>query len=119
MITFDWVTLPIAECLCFVEYNTSLTSFCDKCNPPEIYLQEFMYLFVYFCLSGTATTVYESSHARGGIVAAAASIHQAIAMHDPRHVCDLHHSSRQCWIPQIEARDRTHVLMNTSWVHYY
>ena len=44
---------------------------------------------------------------------------RAIAMPDPSHTCDLHHSSRQCWIlsPLIEARDRTCNLMVTSWVH--
>ena len=43
-----------------------------------------------------------------------------IAMRDPSQVCDLHHSSRQCWIfnPLSEARDWTHVLMDTSWVCY-
>ena len=32
----------------------------------------------------------------------------------------LHHSSRQCWIhnPLSGARDRTCILMDTSWVHY-
>ena len=44
---------------------------------------------------------------------------RATAMQDPSHLCDLHHSSRQCRIlnPLIEARDRTHVLMDASQVH--
>ena len=35
---------------------------------------------------------------------------------DPSHNCDLHHSSQQCHIPfpLSEARDRTHILMDTS-----
>ena len=42
-------------------------------------------------------------------------------MQDLSHVCDLHHSSRQCWIlnPLTEARNRTHILIDTSWVHYH
>ena len=42
----------------------------------------------------------------------------ATAMPDPSHVCDLHHSSWQCWIlnPPSEARDQTHILMDTRWV---
>ena len=38
----------------------------------------------------------------------------------PSLVCDLHHSSQQCWIlnPLSEAGDHTHVLMDSSWVHY-
>ena len=38
----------------------------------------------------------------------------ATAMRDLSLVCDLHHSSRQCWIlnPLSEARDRTRNLMD-------
>jgi len=44
----------------------------------------------------------------------------AVAMPDQSHVCDLHHSSRQHWIinPLSRARDRTRVLMYTTWVLY-
>ena len=40
----------------------------------------------------------------------------AIAMRDPSHICDLHHSSRQCQIlnPLSEARDQTYVFLNTG-----
>ena len=43
----------------------------------------------------------------------------ATATPDPSHICDLHHSSWQCQIlnPPSEARDQTHVLMDTSQVH--
>ena len=45
----------------------------------------------------------------------------ATATQDPRCVCDLHHSSRQCRIPSpvSEARDQTRVLMDTSRVCYH
>ena len=35
------------------------------------------------------------------------------ATRDPSHVCNLHHSSWQCWIlnPLGEARDRTYILI--------
>ena len=38
----------------------------------------------------------------------------------PSCICDLHHSSWQCQIPNplSEARNQTRVLMDTSWVHY-
>ena len=46
----------------------------------------------------------------------------ATAIPDPSHVCslshicELHHSLRQCWIldPLSEAKDRTHILINIS-----
>ena len=37
----------------------------------------------------------------------------------PSYVCDLHHSSWQCWIlnPPNKARDQTCIIMDPSWVH--
>ena len=44
----------------------------------------------------------------------------ATAMQDPSPICDLYHSSRQRQIlnPVSDTRDRTHVLLDTSRVHY-
>ena len=44
----------------------------------------------------------------------------ATAMPDPSRICNLHHSSWQHWILNRlgRARDGTHVLTDTSWVHY-
>ena len=44
----------------------------------------------------------------------------ATAMGDLSSVCNLHHSSQQCWIlnPLSKARDRTHILMATSWIRF-
>ena len=46
--------------------------------------------------------------------------YEATAMPDLSCICDLHRSSRQCWILKLlsKARDQTLVLMDTSWVHY-
>ena len=42
----------------------------------------------------------------------------ATAMQDPSHICDLYHSSQQCWIPNplSEAGDRTLILMDARWI---
>ena len=39
---------------------------------------------------------------------------------DPSLICDLHHSLWQCQNPEPlnEARDLTHTLMDSSWIHY-
>ena len=39
---------------------------------------------------------------------------------DPSHVCNLYHSSwqRRIFNPLSEARDQTHILMDTGWFHY-
>ena len=44
----------------------------------------------------------------------------ATATGDLSLICDLYHSSRQCQIlnPLSEARDQTHILTDTSQVHY-
>ena len=44
----------------------------------------------------------------------------ATATQDLSYVCDLHHSSWQCWIlnPLKEARDQICILIDTSQVHY-
>ena len=45
----------------------------------------------------------------------------AKATQNPSHIWNLHHSSRQRHIlnPLCEARDQTHILMNTSQVRYH
>ena len=44
----------------------------------------------------------------------------ATATPDPIHTCDLHHSSWQHQVlsPLSEARDRTLILKDTSWIRY-
>ena len=44
----------------------------------------------------------------------------ATAMPDPSRDFDLRHSAQQHWIPDplSEARDRTRILMDTSWIHF-
>ena len=60
-------------------------------------------LFYFVFLFRAAPTAYGSSRASGQIGA----IPAGTETQDPSHVCDLHHSSQQCWIPnpQSKARD--------------
>ena len=83
---------------------------------------EIMYYTVYFyccCLfafSRAPPEGYGGSQARGLMELYPLAYATAAAMPDPSHVCDLHHSSMQCWIltPLSRARDRTHNLMVRS-----
>ena len=82
-------------------------------------------MFVLFCFvlffvfSRAAPMAHGGSQARGRIRAVAAGLHHGLRTSDPSHIWDLHHSSwqHQTLNPLSEARDRTHVLIDTSWVH--
>ena len=83
-----------------------------------ILLYYFILLF-YFLLSKATPVAYVNSQARGQIGATAVAI--ATVMQSPSCVCKLHHSSWQHWIsnPLSEAREQTHILMDTSWTHFH
>ena len=89
--------------------------------------KESTYLFIYFlsfCLFRAAPTAYGGSQARGLIGAAAAGLYHHHHSNTRSKMCllfcNLHHSSRQCWIliPLSEASDRTYNLMVPSWIHF-
>ena len=62
----------------------------------DFFFQEFPYcFFVCVCLFRATITVYGGFQARGRSGAVAAT---ATATPDPSRICDLHHSSWQCWI---------------------
>ena len=65
---------------------------------------------------------YGSSQTRGRIGAIIVSLHHRHSnTMDPSHISHLHHSSWQCWIPDLlsEARDQIRILMDTSWIHFH
>ena len=76
--------------------------------------------FFFFCLFRAAPTVYRSYRLGVELELQLLAYATATAMWDPSSICDLHHSSRQCWIlnPLRKARDWTCILMDTSWVGY-
>ena len=73
-----------------------------------------------FLGGGSAPVAYGSFQARGQLGAAAASLRYSHINTGPGHFCDLHHSSRQCQTLNYlnEARDGTHILVETSRVCY-
>ena len=80
----------------------------------------FIYLFIYLIFLGPHPW-HMSSQARGQIGAVASGLARATAMPDLSCICELHHSSQQHQIlnPLSRARDRTHILMDASQVHYH
>ena len=80
----------------------------------------FFIFFAFFFFFRATPTAYGSSQAKGRIGAVAASLHHSTTMWDPSHICDLHHSSQQCRIPDplSKARDQTGILMDASRVHF-
>ena len=70
----------------------------------------------FFLLFRAALTAYGGSQARSQIRTTAASHSHS---HSNSYVFDLHHSSWQHWTLNLlsEARDRTCILLDRSWVH--
>ena len=84
-------------------------------------LSPWFFFFFFFFNFKAAPVAHGSSQARGQIGAAPGSLSTATAMRDPSHVCNLYHSSQQCQVLNTlsEDRDRTGILMHTSWVPYH
>ena len=79
------------------------------------------YFFFFFWSFWVALVAHGGSQARGPIGTVATGLHHSHsnATLDLSHICNLHHCPRQRQIlnPPREARDRTHILMDASWVH--
>ena len=75
----------------------------------------FVLLSFFFSFRATPKA-YGGSQARGQIGSVAAGLHTATATWDLSCICNVHHSSGQCWIlnPLSEARDWTCILMDPS-----
>ena len=82
-------------------------------------LSLFIYLCIYFAL-GAAPAAYGGSQGSISELQLLACDATAPATPDPSRICDLHHSSQQRRIPDplSEARDRTHLLMDTRQIRF-
>ena len=80
----------------------------------------FFFFFFFSLLAFRAVpTAYGSSQARAQTGAVATGLQRSHSQRDPSCVCDLYHSSQQRQILNSlsEARNRTHILMDTSQNH--
>ena len=90
----------------------------------SFFLPSSLSFFLYFCvclyLFRAALAAYGSYQATGWLRVAAASLHHSHSNTGLSSICNPHRTSRQCWILKrgslSEARDQTHVLMDTSQV---
>ena len=69
------------------------------------------FLFFFFFFFRAAPVAYGTSWARGQI---------SEATRDSSHICNIHHSSWQCWIPNplSKVRDWTQILMDNSQIRF-
>ena len=110
---------PVNPChrrnVCFLVTRT-LKSY--SCSNFQIYGVIILLLIYFFLLFRATLTAYGGSQAWGQIGAKAASLRHShsAALPDLSRIFYLHHNSRQGQIlnPPSEARDQTHLLMDTS-----
>ena len=78
------------------------------------------FFFPFFRGEGATPTANGGSQARGQIALKLQAYATATVMPDPRHICNLHHSSQQRQIlsPLSRARDRTCFLTDASQIHF-
>ena len=82
----------------------------------QLYIIPFHLFFFFFPFLGPHSQAYGGSQARDLIGAVAPGLHHSHSNAGSEPICDLHHSSQQCWIlnPLLKARDRTRNLMVPS-----
>ena len=102
----DWILFPGL-------YSRTLLIH-SKCNSLHL-----MYVCIYL-FSFLGQHLWHIDIPRLGVESELQPLAYTTATQDPSHVYDLHHSSRQCWMPNplSEARGWTYILMDTSWVDY-
>ena len=79
-----------------------------------------LFLSLLFFFSGTCSIWKLRLGVKSELQPSAYATATVTAMWDLSCICNLHHSSRQRRIPDplSKARDRTHILMDVSWIHF-
>ena len=77
-----------------------------------------IFVYKFFCFLGPHPQPMEVPRLRVKLELQLPAYTTATATRDPSCVCEVHHSSQQCWIlnPQSKTRDRTRILKDTSWI---
>ena len=85
-----------------------------------VYIYIYIYFF-FFCFLGPHPQHMEIPRIEFKSELQLPTYTTATATRDPSLDCDLHHSSQPHRIlnPLTEARDQTHILMDTSWFRYH
>ena len=92
----------------FQKYSSNIKGLID-----DISFMSNIQQFLFFFSLGPQCGKWKGLEVESELQLLASATATATAMPDPRHICDLHHNSQQCWIfnPLSEARDQT-----TSWI---
>ena len=98
--------IPDLSCICNLYCSLHQSQILNPPNEARNWIMDTSYfgflvfLFLFFCLFRAAFVACGSSQARCwiGATATLTAYTTATAMQDPSHICDLHHSSRQCRI---------------------
>ena len=79
-----------------------------------------LYIYIYFLFCMATPAVYKVPRLGAKSELQLPGFATATAKPDLSFICNLHHSTWQCQILNTlsEAKDRTPILMDTSWVHY-
>jgi len=95
----------------------SLSFFLSFLPPSLSFFLFLFFFFFFFCFLGLHLWQMEIPRLGGQLELQLL----ATAMQDPSCICNLHHSSQQCQIPDplSEVRDWTRILMDTRWIRFH